>query len=234
VAEYNGYMKVKVSKIIDWAGKNKVWMKRAGEEFFGSRDVHPGIENYENITALFGEWLIFEFKPKENLSVAGGYFFKNPDNWFGGLRFGLEQVLETEYVDVFEIGTIKKGEWMELYSVSRGETIRVYDRLGSLNCPKVGIMVVRVAKIGDRWYVVGSNPACLPITYTDRMKKMLLDGSKKKKEKMSAKDMVEFWWPKSNEKRRRMWPKKLTTKQIKNKRKKIKMAVERLICQLLK
>lgn len=98
---------------------------------------------------------------------------KNPDNLSSDEVSKLKQIEQTQFYSNFEIQNTK-GEWLMLEDILTGKIYKVFDRLASQEMKRVkGTFFNRLAKVDDKWYLVGSNPVLFPIVYTSRMKKML-------------------------------------------------------------
>lgn len=99
--------------------------------------------------------------------------------------------------------------------------------MGSLSVPSKGSFWGRLAKVNNRWYLVGSNPLFFPITYTPRAKKMF--SKQNKDQRLSAKDVLSFLLPDESRKNEEIDMSQLTPKAIKNKRKKIEKKFNKLM-----
>jgi len=139
----------------------------------------------------------------------------------------LKQIVETQFFDLLEIVDVKPGEWLRLYGFSSGKTYKVYDKIGSSNNISKGCFWTRLGKVNNRWYLVGSNPLHLPITYTPRMKKIYLKQNKGKYP--SVKQALSFLLPGKGKEIKKTNPAQLTLKDIKNKRKKLEKKFNKLV-----
>lgn len=218
-------LKIKLGKIIDYVYEDENLIRKAMAEFFGKAEIYPEMENFEQVQGLFNEWLIFEFKV-DSATIAAEYYLKNPDSLSNKYLDELKQILETQFFDILEVAEIKRGEWIKVYPLSKGKTYKVYDIMASSTIPPKGSFWGRLAKVDNRWYLVGSNPLFLPLTYTPRMKKMLFQESKRKS--MFAKDVLGFLLPAEDKNVSWQTPLSLTLKQLKNKRKKIEKEFAKL------
>lgn len=220
-------LKIKLGKIVNYAyQKSEDVIRKAMAEFFGKTEIYPEMENFESIQGLFNEWLIFEFKLKSGTNIISDYYFKNPDNLSQEFLDELKQIIETHFFDLLEIQKIKPGEWFKGYAFFTGKIYKVYEKTGTLNYPSKGSIWGRLAKVNKRWYLVGSNPLFLPLTHTPRTKKMFL--RKNKGKRTSCREVLRFLLPSSNEGIKKEDPRELTSKQLKNKKKKIKKKYEKL------
>jgi len=184
------------------------------------------MENFENIEGLFNEWLIFEFKLNSQ-TIAAQYYFKNPDSLAEELLDELKQILETQFFDMLEIVDLKRGEWLKAYAFSTGKTYKIYEKRGSLSLPSRGSFWGRLAKVKNRWYLVGSNPLSFPVSHTPRAKKIFL--KENKGQALSAQDVLKFLLPDESKESKKPDLSQLTLKSIKNKRKKIEKRFNKLI-----
>lgn len=132
-------LKIKLRKIVKYANRREEILRRAATEFFEGTELYPGMENFDKISALFSEWLIFEFKLDSKINIISDYYFKNPDNLSKDLLEELKQIIDTQRFEMLELITLKRGEWLEAYGLYSGKTYKIYDRLGSLTAPNVRI-----------------------------------------------------------------------------------------------
>ncbi len=219
-------MNFKLGQVVNYAYLQEELIPQALKEFFG--DDIPGQEEpmYEEINALFNEWLIFDFKLPNNISFAAQYFLKNPDGLDQPLLDELEGVLKTQRYDFLEIIEVKKGEWLKLYSFNKGKVLKVWDKAGSTNISEKITITGRVAKIRGRWYLVGSNGIQLPFSSTSRHKKIISQA--KGGFNFTPKDTLGYLVKKDSSKQT-VQPKIYTKKEIKNKRKKLEKKFNKLV-----
>ena len=157
--------------MVEFALKEEQTVDRALEEFLGV--VVPPEEEKEEIFSLFTEWLIFNFCTQRTLSFLNEYILVNPDALDSPVLSEFREIAESHWYGGFEILKVKRGEFFQLEHLFSGRKIKVFDRLGSQNAPPEGTIVCRVAKVGGQHYLVGSNPLFLPLSHTQRMKKMM-------------------------------------------------------------
>lgn len=112
-------LKVKLSKIVAYANRDINIVSKAVAEFFKETEIFPAMENFEKILALFNEWLIFDFKLDSGVNVISDYYFKNPDNLSKDLLEELRQIIETQHLEMLELITLKRGEWLKAYGLYR-------------------------------------------------------------------------------------------------------------------
>jgi len=133
----------------------------------------PKKEEETDAFPLFFEWLIFDYREQNKSKLIVEYFLKNPDKLEQSVLTQLEQVIKTYWYGGFQLCRRKKGEWLEGEHLFSGKKIIIYDHLGSVKLPLEGMIIGRVAKVDNRWYMVGSNPIYIPQTYTLRMRKIM-------------------------------------------------------------
>lgn len=184
-------LKVKISKIINYAGRNEEIIQLALKEFFDDRQVDLPETFKEQINSLFNEWLIYDFKPPSGMTILKDYYLKNPDNLSVELLTELKQIIETQIYDLFEIDKVKPGQWLEVWGLFTGKKYRVYEITLSTNLNNQrGGFYNRVAKIDGKYYFIGSNPLLFPITHTDRSRKFYRSATNKSL--LSPKNVIEI------------------------------------------
>jgi len=218
-------MKFKFSQVVNYAYFKENLIPQALKEFFGN-DV-PGQEEpmYEEINTLFNEWLVFDFKLPSKTSIAIEYFLKNPDALDQSLLSEIEEVLKTQLYDLLEVVETKKGQWLKLYSFTKGKIIKVWDKAGSSSVPDKTTITGRIAKIRGQWYFVGGNGIQLPFFSTPRHKGIMRQAEGGFK--FTPKNTLKFLLKKDSSKQP-IQPKIYTKKEIKNKRKKLEKKFNKL------
>lgn len=180
-------LKFQLRHIVAYASRNKVLLELAVNDFFKETGELGNKDNQDLIIGLFNEWLIFDFKlPSGNTPIVE-YYFKNPDNFPKELMDELKQIIETQHFDMLEILSMNPGEWMQVYGFVAGKTYKVYEKAGSQKAPEKGTFWGRVAKVHDRYILVGSNPVYLPFTSSNRVKQLYWNN---KQEGFSPKDVL--------------------------------------------
>ena len=164
-------MKIPLHLVVSFAQTKPVEVDRALIEFFGAMPEKPYKD--ENIEPMFWEWMVFEFKQTNGPNFITEYVLKNPDSLAKAELTKVEQAAQTFYFSEFEIVGVVSGSYMLLEDIFTGDKYKVYDRLGSSNIAGRGMLMARIAKIEEKWHLVGANPVHLPLTYTPRVKKML-------------------------------------------------------------
>ncbi|MBU0978727.1 hypothetical protein KKF92_02765 [Patescibacteria group bacterium] len=217
-------MKFKLRKVVRYAYSLQDLAKKAGDEFFENINLHDFNESVQDeINAFFNEWLIFEFKSSQNQLIITKYFFENPDNLPESELKEIQQIIESQRYDFFEIIKVKRGEWIDTYGLTAGKKYKIYDFKGSISIAPKGVIPGRVAKVGQKWILVGCDTFLLPISYTNRAKKMLFQDNQQSN--MSCKHALELYLAlQNNQSQATIY----TKKQIKNKRKEIKRKYQKL------
>lgn len=166
-------LKVRLGKVIAYANRDQHLMRRAMAEFFGDRYIDQGSPNFEQISSLFNEWLIFDFKVKASRNWVMEYYLKNPDALPADQLAELEQIIKTQTFQMFEVES-RHGQYITVYGLYSGNTYKVFDKALSSNFPGKGSFWNRAAMVDGRWIFVGSNPSFFPITNTPRARKIFL------------------------------------------------------------
>lgn len=188
----NSMLQVRLSKIIGYANQHESIMRKAVEEFFGKTATDPHMENIESVSGLFNEWLIFDFKMPSRTTFIVDYYFKNPDSLPKELLEELQQIIETQHFEMLELQSVKRGEWLKVYGLHSGKNYTVYEHSGSLKALEKGTFWGRIAKVHDKYILVGSNPIYFPTTATPRLKKFYLEN---KPDHFSPKDVLSLVLP---------------------------------------
>jgi len=155
-------------KIVEYACTNTVWLKHAVEEFFESGTDLDRLDR-TMISGLFNDWVIYDFHPTgSEASPIAQYYLKNPHRLPQIQLETLRQVIATQHYSLYQIEKTKRQEWLDLLDIASGKKYRVYDTKGSSNASQVGCLSARLACVDNKWFIVGSNPLCFPITFTNR------------------------------------------------------------------
>lgn len=216
-------LNVKLGKVIKYANLYPDRIEEALNKFFGKNLIDPQMEYFDKVSELFNEWLIFDFKSKD-ITFIIEYYLKNPDELSNDLLEELKQIIETQCFDMLEMQSIKRGEWIKAYGLYSGKTYQIYDHRGSLSSPDKGTFWGRIAKVDNRYQLVGSNPLFYPTIATDRLKKFYLENKPKH---FSPKDVLTLLLP-SKTKRSDVFEKIITKKGLKRKRENIKKRFKKL------
>lgn len=168
-------LSIRLSKVIEYACTDKKELQKALDEFFTKTEIYPEMEHFEEITGLFNEWLIFDFKTDGGITFITEYYLRNPYQEQEIVLQELKDIIETNQYGMFQIEKVKHGEWIDLYSLNIGQKYKVYDLQGSLSVPDKSTLYCRIADVYKKWLIVGSNPLIFPIYQTERAKKIFLD-----------------------------------------------------------
>jgi len=183
----------KLGKILAYAVRSGANFEKASREFFAGLNPYPGMPNEKEISPLFNEWFIFDYRLPSGITWAMDYYARNPDQLPALILDELKQIIETQVYDFVEVEKVNPGKWVEVYSLPTGKRYRVTEIMLSLGLgERRGCFFNRLAKVNGQYYFVGSDPAFLPVTYTERSKKFFL----KQRSAFSPKDALAFWLPK--------------------------------------
>lgn len=174
-------MNFKLGMVVSYIPRSGVDIRKAVGEFFGRHTIDPHVQDSEMISSLFNEWLVFDYKTPTGTTVITEYFLKNPDALPESLMGELRQIVQTSAYDLFEVERAEPGASVTVMGIFTGKRYIVSERSLSLQIGnRKGSFYNRVARVGDVYYFVGSNPAFYPMTYTDRMKMMLQEENKER------------------------------------------------------
>lgn len=168
-------LKVRLRDVVTYAGQRPDLINLAVKKFFDNNEIDPNGEYFDEITALFNEWLIFDFELDSSRNWLTEYYLKNPYSLSSDHLHELEQIIRTQIYDLFEIVSLDRGVSINVYGIFSGRNYKVREKSLSSQAPNEGSFWNRVAEIDGKWIFVGSNPSILPMTYTPRMKKMLFN-----------------------------------------------------------
>lgn len=211
-------LKFKFGLVVDYAYRHRDWIEAAVKGFFPDGTVR------QDYIGLFNEWLIFDFKPAGETTIAARYYLENPDNLDRDLMADLEQILKTQFYDLLEIDEIKKESWLKVYSFAKRKRFQVWDKTASSDETATGTLIARLGRAGGKWYFVGSDPWRWPLSSTERYKKIV---AKDKDFKITVKDALELMLEQDS-KQTVQNRKVYTRKEIKNIRKKLEKKYDRL------
>jgi hypothetical protein len=204
-------MKIKLGKAIAFLPQTNIDIEKASQEFFGEIDLSELDASDEIIQGLFGEWLLFDYEPKNGKTLISQYYSKNQDNLSKIEISELEQIIKTQSLHLLQTYSKSKPPYSFLQSIFTGKKFKVYDKSLSLSIDdNEGCFLGRIAKINKVNYLVGASSLFLPIRHTERSIQMFV------KEKMptpTLKDaLLNFTKPKE------MKPKKVMNIGLKQKR----------------
>jgi len=215
-------MNFKLGKVVSYIIRSGTDIEKAAMEFFGKNIIYPDMPEFENISSLLNEWLIFDYKLASGTTIISDYYFKNPDNLPEYLMDELKQIIESSVYDLFEVEKTDPGMSVEVHGLFTGKKYKVHEKSLSLSLEdRKGCFFNRIAKVNGHYYFIGSNPAFLPMTYTDRSRKIF---KSENKETISPKLALPFLLPPKSKPQRII----VTKKDIKIKRKKLQKQFEKL------
>lgn len=215
-------MNFKLGSVVSYIKRSGANIEKAAGEFFGENEIYPGMPAFENISTLFNEWLIFDYKLQSGSTIISDYYFKNPDKLPDNLMYELKQIIESFIYDLFEVEKVEPGVSVTVWGLFTGKRYHVLEISLSLSLgERRGCFFNRIAKVDGNYYFIGSNPALLPVTHTNRSRKIF---KSENKETISPKLALTFFLPPKGK------PQKIvvTKKEIKNKRKKLQKHFEKL------
>jgi len=168
----------------------KIDVPHAFEEFLFRIDMSGLQIPEENIKEMFKEWLLFDYKEKDRQTLIHQYYFLNPDKLSPSELNEYKQIIETQSIHLLQVHSVSKSPYIFLQSIFTGKTFKVCDRaLSSSAMDQNGSFFGRLAKVGEQYYLVGSNPLFFPIRYTDRAIKIY---AKRKMPALSLKDVLKW------------------------------------------
>lgn len=215
-------MNFKLGKVVSYIERSGVNIEKVAGEFFGKNEIYPGMPAFENVSSFFNEWLIFDYKLPSGTTIISDYYFKNPDKLPDNIMDELKQIIETSIYDLFEVERAEPGVSVTVWGLFTGKRYKVFEISLSLSLRgQKGCFFNRIAKVDGNYYFIGSNPAFLPVTHTDRSRKIF---KSENKETISPKLALKFLLPPKGKPQNII----VTKKEIKNKRKKLQKHFEKL------
>lgn len=183
----------RLGKIVAYIINSGADIEKAAHEFFSDVEIQEHMLNMEQISSLFNEWIIFDYKLSTGTTISADYYLKNPDNLPKDIMKELKQIIETQTYGMFELEDIMPGEYVIVYSLFGGKKYKVIEKTFSQEVVgHKGSFYNRIAKVNGNYYFVGSNPVFLPITHTDRSKRFYLETDKTP---LSPKDALKLLIP---------------------------------------
>lgn len=215
----------RIGKIVAYIEQAGIDLEKAAKEFFGDYEIYPDMPGFEQISSLFNEWLVFDYKLTGSTTISSDYYLKDPDKLSPDLMNELKQIVETQTYDLFEVEDVNPGKSMDVWGMFSGKKYRVLEKsLSSSMQGRKGSFYNRVARVNGSFYFIGSHPFFFPITYTDRSRTFF---SQLKDEPITPKHILPLIIKK--ESRRRLdLSTSLTKKNIKAKRKKLEKKFKKL------
>jgi hypothetical protein len=166
-------LKIKLGKALAFLPKTNFNLNEAFDELFGKTDLSQLPISEELLSGLSNEWLLFDYKPPKGKTLIEQYYFNDPDNLSPTELKQLQQIIETQSINLFQPYSKSKPPYVFLQSIFSNRRIKVYDRKLSLTIDQLqGSFLGRLAKVDKINYLVGSNPIVFPIHYTQRAIKL--------------------------------------------------------------
>jgi len=159
----------RLGKIVDYAHK-KVDVSVATSKFFSKKSANKLLEN-SMVSALFNEWLIFDYRNKLGTSIIAEYYLKNPDSLTKDQLKQLEQVVKTERYEVMEVISITRDKGLSIRIVRTGEILFVDDLAGSRSATVPSLFFNRLAKTDGKWIFVGCDNVSFPTRLSETARK---------------------------------------------------------------
>lgn len=156
----------RLGKIVSYAHQKADLAPQVVKKFFGKRSSEELLEN-ETVSALFNEWLIFDYRNSLGTSIIAEYYLKNPDNLAKEQLNQLEQVIKTERYEVMEILKITKDKGISVRVVRTGETFFVDDLAGSRSATTPSLFFNRLANVDNKWILVGCDNISFPVKLSE-------------------------------------------------------------------
>lgn len=181
-------LKVKLGKAFAFLPQTNIDPNQALMDLLGDVDPTQLSIPEEILQGLSGEWLLFDYKPKNGGTLIKQYYFSDPDKLSTIELSELKQIIETQSLHLFQTYTSSQSPYVFLQSVFTGKKFKVYDSALSKSIDSLqGSFFGRIAKIGKIYYLVGGNPITFPIRHTQRSIKIF---AKEKTPTPSLKDIV--------------------------------------------
>lgn len=183
-------LKIKIGKAFAFLPYTNIDPDQALLELMGDIDPTQLIVSEEMLQSLFGEWLLFDYKPKSGGTLIEQYYFRDPDNLSRTELDELQQIIETQSVHLLQTYAVSQPPFVYLHSVLTNKKFKVYDRAMSQSAGNLqGSFLGRIARVGTTYYLVGSNPVGFPIRHTQRAIQIF---AKEKTPAPSLKDSIGF------------------------------------------
>lgn len=215
----------RIGKIVAYIGRTGIDLEKAAQDFFGKYEIYPNMSYWEQISSLFNEWLVFDYRPKNGLTITADYYLKSLDKLSPSLLNELKQIVETQTYDLFEAEDVSPGKSMNVWGLFRGKKYKVLEKSLSFAIQdRKGSFYNRIARVNGKFYFIGSHPFIFPITHTDRARNFF---KQTKGKPVTPKDVLPLIIEKESGKRSDLIP-SLTKKGIKAKRKKLEKKFKKL------
>lgn len=161
------------------------------EFFFGINMEKQSKQTLESLFPLFNEWLMFEYRLPNGRTMALEYYSRNAYKLDSLATSELEQIIKTQFFDLFQITDLLPGKWIKARGIYTGVYYTIEDISLFKNIQFPGCLHTRIAKVNGTWITVGSNPLFIPMEYTVRAQKIMAKGHPT----LSAKDIIQLYLP---------------------------------------
>lgn len=152
----------RLGKIVSYAHQKINSDPTVVRSFFGKKSAAKLLQN-SIVSALFNEWLVFDYRNNLGTSFLAEYYLKNPDSLTGEQLKQLEQVIKSERYEMMEILEVKKDKGISVYIIRTGESIFIDDLAGSRSAKAPSLFFNRLANVDDKWILVGCDNISFPI-----------------------------------------------------------------------
>lgn len=161
---YHQRMKLnfRLGKVVNYVHQKENIGPKELKKFFGKKPIEKLLQN-ETVNALFNEWLVFDYRNKFGTTAIAEYYLKNPDHLLDEQLKQLEQVIKTERYEMLEVLNVIKDQGLSVRVVRTGEVFFVDDLTGSRSAIAPSLFFNRLAKVDDKWILVGSDNLSFPI-----------------------------------------------------------------------
>jgi len=159
--------------------------------FFGINTKKLLPATVESFFPLFNEWLMFEYRLPNGRTMALEYFATNSAIIDPIALNELEQIIKTQFFDLFQITDWLPGKWIKARGIYSATDYTIEDVSLSQNLKSPGCLHTRIAQVNGTWITVGSNPLFIPMEYTPRAQKIMA----KNHPLISVKDIISLYLP---------------------------------------
>lgn len=112
---------------------------------------------------IFNEWLLFEAKLKNGRSLLEEYCLTDPEQAGEDLLKIYRDLIKTNHFGFFETLLVHRDEGLRLRDLQSGQIYDVKEKSGTHHIDTGNVFHGRVAKIENRWELVGANGFCFPV-----------------------------------------------------------------------
>lgn len=150
-------------------------ISRALEMFAQKLEINPAsIMEFE---PYYFEWMIFDFKLKNGLSLLENYLKNNFDEISIQEAEECRTILATQIFGIFEVLGVWRGKEMQLKNKVSGKIYQVKGGSGTKNLKKGDEIFIRLGLVGESWEVI-SYSGFIPPSSVDKniLKKWEEDG----------------------------------------------------------